>query len=292
MESENIYFERQQGGLCQMHALNMFYGNSHYTSKTFKELRDNFDFEMKQYKLPPCAQFDSVTSTCETLVVHSLEQHKYATKYSASTSGQCPYILNLIDPNVNALFVFNSNHIWLFKCINEIWYELDSLQTQPFNVTRTFKQKIARLCQQKCFFIVPWKTQKASEEIEQSITSIRSHIQSTNLINILTFLVNEINAKKLITSIEVQISSFYKLHHFLHGKTDAYVLFLDYLHEFSNDPGNNEFLLCKLPILIQFILLYSKKVPIPLSGNSMRGSICISVNGLYDQQPCTVLIKQ
>lgn len=131
MSSGQIYYQRQQGGLCRMHAINAFFGYEKLSSRQFYKFIKEYDSVLKlRFNVSiSCEKFDLVNSDQHTLVSYILKRHKIYARYYAlnavygkpidqETITQCKY---------NFIFVYNQFHIWGMKQHQGQWYKVDSM---------------------------------------------------------------------------------------------------------------------------------------------------------------------
>lgn len=138
------YHERQRGGLCRMHALNAYFNYAKYNEISFKKLCEDFDndLKVKGYHLN-CSSlnFDGINSNQETVVSFALKEEKKSFIYVpinmlSNILSERNLSLNLDDINrligdENFIFVFNQNHIFGCRKVNNNWYVIDSLAMGP-----------------------------------------------------------------------------------------------------------------------------------------------------------------
>jgi hypothetical protein len=123
----DIYHERQRGNLCRMHVLNAYFGYAKFNEQLFQELCKKFDNYLISfgYNLN-CSSldFDAIHSNQETIISFALKD--------------CPtyFIYKAINEQINKqyfndfcdfVFIFNQNHIFGLKKINNQWFKIDSL---------------------------------------------------------------------------------------------------------------------------------------------------------------------
>ena len=65
---ENIYYEKQKGGLCRLHSLNAFFGKHEITVKDFNEYKTEYDvWQKNKYNTEiSCNNYDTVNSDQNT----------------------------------------------------------------------------------------------------------------------------------------------------------------------------------------------------------------------------------
>jgi hypothetical protein len=128
------YSERQRGDACRVHALNALFGRPVIDEARLAHWATVFD---AHYGHHVTHQFDCVQSDSLTLLSFILEQRcRYVTHYLPLTSPRVSYV-ELMDPAVPALMLFNAGHIWTLRRWDEgdgQWYNLDSLMGRPLRI--------------------------------------------------------------------------------------------------------------------------------------------------------------
>lgn len=131
----NIYWEKQQNGLCRLHSINVFFGFQKYSPYDFNKLCDDYDKEKKQlYNTNiSCKSFDLICSDQQNIVSFIIHKNNKYTKYYPINYIQLNNISNdefynthNVD-DLNTFFIFNETHIWIIKKNNNKWYNIDSL---------------------------------------------------------------------------------------------------------------------------------------------------------------------
>jgi hypothetical protein len=124
----DIFFEKQSGGLCRMHALNAFFGYSKISPVQFHRYIKEYDeFMLQRFNIKTSsAKFDMVNSDQSSLVSWILKQHKIHARYYALNS----VYGKPLDPdfdNTPFFFMYNDGHIWGIRKKNNIHYKVDSI---------------------------------------------------------------------------------------------------------------------------------------------------------------------
>lgn len=129
--NEDIYWERQSGGLCRKHAINAYFGRPLINVEKFSSLCAEFDkyIRAKGYPYSQTSKFDCIYSSRETVISYIIG------KYDKKFCLHIPIGLPRGDININKLvgsddfvFVYNPNHIYGYKKVDGIWYNIDSLR--------------------------------------------------------------------------------------------------------------------------------------------------------------------
>lgn len=130
----DIFWEKQQSGLCRMHAINAFYGYKKYNIDEFNLLCNEYDTEKnKLYNgIISCKLFDLIYSDQQNIISYIIHKTHYTKYYPIN------YIyLNKIskddfycihnDADLTSFFIYNDAHIWLIKKHSNKWYNVDSI---------------------------------------------------------------------------------------------------------------------------------------------------------------------
>jgi hypothetical protein len=123
-----IFFERQRGGLCRMHALNAYFNKALITPTIFSIYVKKYDKYLKNRfnVITSSAKFDLVNSDQTTLVAFILREHGIHVRYYSLNSA---YNIVLDKEIIDApfMFVYNDAHIWGIRRINQLYYKVDSI---------------------------------------------------------------------------------------------------------------------------------------------------------------------
>jgi hypothetical protein len=198
--SQGIFYECQIGGLCRLHSINGFFGESKVSIEQFNKFSEKLDKYIgdKFHEESHCLKFDSVSSDHNILVSFILKHYGIYSRYLPINSlFQNPQQLhkNLNDLKGNYFFVFNSSHIWGIRKCNKVWYTVDSLNgVHSFNInTLTNMQNVSFL-----FPVVPKDEFYRNVKLIQDILKKNiGDIKKNTLIKIKIYL-SEINDKHLI----------------------------------------------------------------------------------------------
>ena len=132
-DNSTPYWEKQQGGLCRMHALNAFFGEHKITSEMFEKYCDEYDKDIaNRYNSNISSRdFDLVNSDQMNVVTWILKKYGIWTQYYALNELYGKKLI-LPDHAVNEFaFVYNDGHIWGIKKKNNLIWEIDSLKSGP-----------------------------------------------------------------------------------------------------------------------------------------------------------------
>lgn len=181
--TNNIYWEKQNGGLCRLHSINAYYGKEKYSINDFNILCNEYDSILKtQYKNNiSCKQFDLVNANQQTIVSYILQKNKIHSIYVALNyikkflqTRNAP-IQSLFDLSNNVIFVYNHNHIWTVRKHNGRFFKVDSLSgVRPFNVNSLQREKNIGI-------IIPISDQnKIINEYNHNISRIKDILDKNN----------------------------------------------------------------------------------------------------------------
>lgn len=224
--SQGIFYEHQQGGLCRLHSINGFFGESKVSTKQFNEFSKKMDKYIgdKFHEESHCLKFDSVSSDHNILVSFILKHYGVYSRYLHMNSlFQNPKQLqkNLDDLKGNYFFVFNAGHIWGVRRFNNKWYKVDSLNgVHSFQVNTLVNLRDISFL----FPVVP------KDEFYRNIETIQSILRrdiadlETNTLDKIKTYLAEINDKQLILGdLEVPLGVAMDILDVIYGKTGDYL---------------------------------------------------------------------
>lgn len=131
--SENVFFERQSGSNCRVHAINNCFGGNHVTPEEFskfyklyrEQLGEKSDFE-----------FDFVhADTSRESLLSFILWHKF--RLTTFTVGQYELkrlrearvvrsLLDIVDWELKRFFVCNDSHVFCVRYVNDTWVQIDN----------------------------------------------------------------------------------------------------------------------------------------------------------------------
>jgi hypothetical protein len=231
MIQNNIYYQRQSGGLCRLHALNAFFGEDRITQRQFTDFQKQYDKINKTLfnVNTPCASFDIVSSNQKNIVSHILKQYGVYTRYYAINQLQKKYNADiLLILNGEFVFVYDESHIYGARKKSNIWYTVNSIGgVRKTNINSLLKTK-------NLGFIIPVDIEA---EFRTNISLIND-VLCTNISEsaIEAFLIQKHNDKQVLGDLEIPVSICVdiletKLHEYL--KTHSSVILKKYerLHD-------------------------------------------------------------
>jgi hypothetical protein len=206
--TRGIYYEKQKGGLCRMHALNAYFKNPEFTPAQFSTLMTEYDKKNKnKFKTTiSCTLYDSVNSDQNTIISYALKRKKMFSRYFPINS--C--YKKPMQITTDFIFVFNHHHIWGMRKIAEngkdTWFKVDSLSgVTSSNINGIFQIKNIGI-------IMPVKM---SDEFYRNIRIIKNELRMVNKLekgdeitekHIQNYLRTQYQNKNIIGEIEVPLS--------------------------------------------------------------------------------------
>lgn len=175
----NLYWERQVGDNCRIHSLNAMFGFNKISENLFKEY-------CKEYDSMICG-LDSIEmdgfAECRSIINYIVDKinRKYTQLIPINLNNihmenrlfwkYDRFICKLGD-DINEYFEFNKQHVWFNKCINGLWYKIDSLSgvTQQSSLKRFSDHG----------YILVFEKKAVLNEIEYLISILKTHINEQN----------------------------------------------------------------------------------------------------------------
>jgi hypothetical protein len=131
-----IFYESQSGGLCRLHSLNAFFGQSKISPESFQEYIIVYDKYLKErFNVDTSsASFDLINSDQTNIVSFILKQFKTHVRYYALNTLYGKSIDAEIE-SADFIFIYNACHIWGIRKKNGQHYSVDSMGgVRPFNI--------------------------------------------------------------------------------------------------------------------------------------------------------------
>ena len=127
-DSPKPYWESQRGGLCRMHALNMYLGGPVYNEQTFAVAINEYDAYMRDRfgVETSAAAFDLVGSDQMNLVSWLLRKRRIVVRYIAIGHSLTTNDTTAAE-EAPGIFIYNQGHIWCARRVGGVWWLLDSL---------------------------------------------------------------------------------------------------------------------------------------------------------------------
>jgi hypothetical protein len=237
MSNEEVFCERQRGGLCRLHALNNALGRVAYSDSNFEALCQEYN-KLYGYK-PDCREWDAVVSTQEPVFAYALRtRHGIGglIYYSGKTCFGDAKLEEVTDPEMSqTAFVYNAEHVWVMRKHRGEWYEIDSMRgvvhladVQEFALRPglVFYILLGRAAMQKT-------QQLAAEYIRAEIKPWSSNRMSA----VRVWTDAQWRAHRNLGKLEVPLSLFYRFEEILVGRWMMVARFDEYLAEYQRNPG-------------------------------------------------------
>jgi hypothetical protein len=200
--SPRFYCERQSGGLCRMHALNVYFGAPKLTRADFEAEIADFDAKQKArgHDMPSANSFDVMSCDHKNIIAHILAKHGVFVRFYEPTHRDRA-IAKMMSAGV--AFVYNPDHIWLVKQDAQSsafqsmsgWYKIDSLS----GVTRCEIAEISR--DMSLGLMIP--TTNLREEFDE----IGHELNELVMPDIIDYLIDTFHNKKVIGNAETLIGA-------------------------------------------------------------------------------------
>lgn len=203
-----IYYQRQSGGLCRLHSLNAYFGKEQISIPQFEIYKKEYDVYYKQkFNIESsCSNFDIVNSDQTNIVSYILKKHNVYTKYYALNEIQTQsqkdinkYIISIL--NGDFFFIYTETHIYGARNYKNKWYNVDSISgVRPMNINGLLHTK-------NIGFIVPVHIK---DEYLKNITLIKVTIAPVGgeitYNDIKEFLVKKHKDKDVLGELEIPLS--------------------------------------------------------------------------------------
>lgn len=136
----DIYYERQNGGLCRLHAINTFFQRQFLTVEAFhKHIKEYDAYLLRRFNIKTSsAQFDLVNSDQTNLVSFVLKKNGVHCRYYSLNSFYKKPTPDIA--NAEFVFVYNQGHIWSVIKKNGKHYKVDN-GVSKFNIHSLFSMK-------------------------------------------------------------------------------------------------------------------------------------------------------
>ena len=169
MKRPQIYYQRQVGGNCRLHALNGYFGKETISLAQWQKLMGEYDMILAERynSKTSCKDYDLISAGGQTIISWVLLMRGTYSIYVPPGSG-CQ--VDMIG-NADWVFMFDAGHIWGIRFWNGAWYQVDSIRgISSFDINALPKLKYG--------FIIP-----ADPQIEyvKRVGRINSLIAQTQL---------------------------------------------------------------------------------------------------------------
>lgn len=274
-----MYHERQQGGLCRMHALNMVLGSRAFDATQFsrllQEFRDRFPF------LGDPAQFDAICSTQEHVMAYALRaRHSLWTCYAAPHYHLATRQLfgvdgldDLVDGARPAFLVLKPDHVYAVRRnAAGQWFRLDSMNSGPIPVSLS-----AELACRHHGFAFAWTAARATKALPALQRAVACALlpyipqgrqRCVREIDLLACVADAINARRFVEGFELAMVLFYRYARAgWSGATgqDAARHFDAWFDRFCFQPGDRVNTITRVPALLFWLLRVDLRATQPWS---------------------------
>jgi hypothetical protein len=132
----DIFWEKQDGGLCRKHSLNAYYGHKELSTDVFRNYCKEFDkFVMNKYNYKiDTGDHDITTQEQLNIIGYILWKHSNVYTLFIPTRKLGDYLNNCglkslheLVGDDNFYFVYTPGHVWGHKKHDGKWYKVDSL---------------------------------------------------------------------------------------------------------------------------------------------------------------------
>lgn len=175
----DIFYERQRGDLCRLHAINAYFGRSLISESQFYEYCKEYDSLIKGLVSKNMDGFSEGRSII-SYILDKLD-HKYLLLIPINSYKQAREHINKSRYNnfldkklIKGFFEFNKNHVWFNKLVKGNYYKIDSISgVNQINVNKLSNNGYLLIIENKLLY----------SEIEHYINCLKD-IQKKNYIEI------------------------------------------------------------------------------------------------------------
>lgn len=129
MRKLDIFFQKQVGGNCRLHALNGYFGCVKIDDNHWSNLMNEYDTMVNtRYNITTsCRNYDLICSGGQTIISWVLAKYGICTRYLPM--GYVHNDINIITSVTKWVFMFNDGHIWGIRYYepHKQWYKVDSI---------------------------------------------------------------------------------------------------------------------------------------------------------------------
>lgn len=127
-----LYYEKQRGDLCRIHALNAYFGYNKIDEKTFNDYCNEYDKLIKGLNSRNMDGF----AEGRNIISYILDKldNKYCVYIPIYVSNNSykyvdinRYKKKIFEKKIKFYFEFNKNHVWLVRYYQNQYYKLDSI---------------------------------------------------------------------------------------------------------------------------------------------------------------------
>ena len=123
----NIYYERQRGNMCRLHAINGYFGNTILNDNQFFEYCDEYDKIIEGLYSRNMDGFAEGRSIVSYIIDKLDNKYVLLIPIDSYTNARKHIDLNRYLKIINLLgnyFEFNKDHVWVNKKIENRWYKI------------------------------------------------------------------------------------------------------------------------------------------------------------------------
>ena len=253
-----LYYERQEGDLCRMHALNHYAQRRAFNPSTFANLIN--EFASTHPSLPNPHSSDGVDASQQYVVTYGVERltNGQCTTFSVPVYHHertmamldCGTVEDLVDEQEGALFVYNPGHIWAARRLpSGQWVVLDSQhapRTHP-DVGPIVRRAVAR---KNHGLLLVWGQSK----MKWACSLLRQRIRLIigDLTPIAYVRERVLYQSSLLSDLEVPLALYCRYHNLLRNDT----LGNEFFNGFEEHPANQEHMLFSLTPLLTAVMLH------------------------------------
>jgi hypothetical protein len=251
---QQIFCERQRGGLCRLHALNNFLGDAVYNESDFTDMCNEYDREYPHQ--PSCADVDTVQGTQEPVFAYILRTRHGMPGYMCCSDhlnkGGLVYALGKIalsdiieQATHNRVFVYDEGHVWTIHKLNGVYYTVDSIR----GVVPTQLSEYIQKPNLYYYFVI--NKYAATRECQLISKRIKLEVGCTSE-SIIQRLIQMHDKHQLICSIEALLCHLFTFLYTIspHEYCGIYREFRVFYDRFQRHPGDFDNILKYVPYLI------------------------------------------
>lgn len=233
-----IYWERQKGDLCRKHSINAFLGEEKISDQKFNKYCEEYNKYIKE-------KFNEEVNTrtfnvfywkdITEFIIEKFKQiyfshipithwYKYLSQNKFRTNTQA-------FEKIERALVYNKDHIYCFRKVNNKWYKIDSLRgVQEINLNKINFRKLGVLLgyERKEQFI--WEFKRLQLQLANFIEKEKINYKDKDSCE--QWIENNYESR-LLDSLEIYLNSFLKLNNYLKFN-------MKFLEEFMNHYHHNK----------------------------------------------------
>lgn len=179
----DIYWEKQEGNLCRKHSINAYFGCSKIETSNFNEYCNEYNkYILEKYNIKiNILDNDYVLSNDIGIIPFILKKYEnlFCFHLPINQINESINLMNLksfnyLSDTSDFIFVYNHDHIWGIKKINNNWKKIDSLSgISDININSLKNEK-------NIGFIIPRNKGTWENDYNHIIESIKIYIKKFN----------------------------------------------------------------------------------------------------------------